>query len=590
MKRLFTFWLFAFFASPLFFSTQAIAADANGYTAKYECRAGNPNCNVDVVAYTTAACAQTITAADSLSTIESKLNSGSSPICITPGDYTSKGTIVITSSGSSSDYRVLRYTRSGDNNDDPWKQSSSNQAKLKRLVVGGSYWIIHRVAFPPVSGGLDKPVRLEVGYTNGGISNVIINRIQLLGSGPPSGYSYYGFSQWNCGQSYSDITFQNSVAGGYYGNLTSEDSILMDFQCVTRGRLVNNELYDWAGGIIQYGSNTGGGGPKSGSVIENNDCYYSDLALTQGGARIKGEGCISFKQSGSAAGPVQIINNRIWNHRYWDSAFCCNGSSGSAVGLGAGGTINSDYINFQNNIVFDSQQGIEWTHWNEPSSANYNSVIGNIFYSIKKYLPSGPAAALWSGYYGVNSTEVYLNTFIDTDTYASGPFKSNNDFQCNVNISAGSNASSAGTGTEWDYNVYYDSSSNGESVRRDDAVVTRSNSTFYPLNTIIRTASPENCRSASDSACFLYRVTTPGTSAGSNPGYTTALGGTTTDGSMVITAIRGPYSFKRKLHTVAGGETYVIPYAKAHITAQEQICPSTIGSRSNIGINNAPIF
>ena len=36
----------------------AWGADANGYTAEYECRAGGPQCNVDVETLTQAACAR----------------------------------------------------------------------------------------------------------------------------------------------------------------------------------------------------------------------------------------------------------------------------------------------------------------------------------------------------------------------------------------------------------------------------------------------------------------------------------------------------------------------------------------------------
>src|SRR3990167_9703454 len=62
----------------LFYPTWLSAADVNGYAARYECRAGGEFCNVDVVTLTAAACAQTITTADSEETIESKLNTGSS--------------------------------------------------------------------------------------------------------------------------------------------------------------------------------------------------------------------------------------------------------------------------------------------------------------------------------------------------------------------------------------------------------------------------------------------------------------------------------------------------------------------------------
>ncbi|MEK7382711.1 MAG: hypothetical protein AAB262_05430 [Elusimicrobiota bacterium] len=95
----------------------------------------------------------------------------------------------------------------------------------------------------------------------------------------------------------------------------------------------------------------------------------------------------------------------------------------------------------------------------------------------------------------------------------------------------------------------------------------------------LRTGAASTCTAATSTGCFLYRVTVAGTSAGSPPSYATTLGGTTTDGTMVVQAIRGPYAFKRKLRTVAGGETGVIPYAQAHSSAPENnFCPGIAGT------------
>jgi len=153
---------------------QSFAADVNGYTALYECRAGGPQCNVDVATYTTAACAQTITTADSAATIDTKLNTGSSPICITNGDYTGKGTITLTASGTAGARRVLRYTRSGDSDDEPWNQSDANKVKIKYFdFANADYWIVHRVSFIPSGSGV-FPVHFGTGSTNN-----ILNRYQI---------------------------------------------------------------------------------------------------------------------------------------------------------------------------------------------------------------------------------------------------------------------------------------------------------------------------------------------------------------------------------------------------------------------------
>src|SRR3990167_6309835 len=76
----------------------------------------------------------------------------------------------------------------------------------------------------------------------------------------------------------------------------------------------------------------------------------------------------------------------------------------------------------------------------------------------------------------------------------------------------------------------------------------------------------------------------------SPPAYCTTPGCFTTDGTMVVQSIRGPYSFKRKLRTVAAGEAVVIPYARVFSQAPEAstpFCPATFADRTGIGIDDS---
>ena len=141
MKKYFAALLMFFVVWPSF------AADLNGYTAQYECRAGGAYCNVDVASLGNRACDQTIKA----STPWSSINWSNNTICIEAGDHTSKGTLTIPSSasGKPGNYKVLRYYRAGDSDDEPWKQSGANRAILQNIDVQGGYWIIHRISFDP---------------------------------------------------------------------------------------------------------------------------------------------------------------------------------------------------------------------------------------------------------------------------------------------------------------------------------------------------------------------------------------------------------------------------------------------------------
>jgi len=117
--------------------------------------------------------------------------------------------------------------------------------------------------------------------------------------------------------------------------------------------------------------------------------------------------------------------------------------------------------------------------------------------------------------------------------------------------------------------------------------VDRSNSSSYNIGQILRTDNPENCISPTDSACFLYQVVQGGNSSPGSANYCTTLGCESTDGNVRVKAVRGPYTFKRKLRTVPGGELITIPYATVDNSAPEaRGCPSNFSSRKGIGIND----
>lgn len=555
------------------FATSLYAADRNGYNALYECRAGGPNCNIDVAALGNRACDQIINA----STPWSAINWANSTICLEAGDHAWKGTLTVPSSanGSSGNYKVLRYLRANDNDDEPWNQSDANKAKLKGLYIQGHYWLVHRLTFP---GTFDGPTpRLE---SSNGATNHIFNRILVEGI-TQAGVSYYGYSQ-ACGASgYDRLTVQNSVFRNLGPAGSGIESIAIDLQCGSNMRAVNNEVYNWVSHALQVGHNY----PNPtlpGLVIENNDFYITPDLYTNGGAMSKTEGPLSIKFNGTPDSPGQIIHNRLWGARRTDLAFCCNGESGQLI-------TNYEvlsYVLFQNNILFDAQNGLG-------NIANHQSVVGNIFWDIKKYstlegstgidkwkFNDAPAQSNW---------EIYLNTFIgvDGDWSLNGLDSESADTKCNVFIaSAPKYPAGTPSSSQADYNAFYGSTLftfNGTNTNVNMPLTTRANSTNYASGTVIRTAAKPAGNGTADD--FLYLVVTPGQSAANPPAYCTTLGCTAQDGTMAVRAIRGPYTFYRKLKT--GPERMSIPYARVHTSAPEASrCPSDYDARRGIGISD----
>jgi hypothetical protein len=113
----------------------------------------------------------------------------------------------------------------------------------------------------------------------------------------------------------------------------------------------------------------------------------------------------------------------------------------------------------------------------------------------------------------------------------------------------------------------------------------RLGSTDYDVGEMLALGGTDDCGKTSDAACYIYQVTQAGTTAAGAAQYCTSLGCTIADGSVVLRAIRGPFSFYRKLQT--GPEVSIIPYARVHTSAPEaRKCPADFSARAGIGISD----
>jgi hypothetical protein len=382
-----------------------------------------------------------------------------------------------------------------------------------------------------------------------------------------------------------------------------EDNNNVDIDRADNTHIVNNELIDSVGGIGTEDNTCS----TNASVYENNDIYKRPELFTNcsgtftpdnpDSACIAGESLIHFK-CGPAPGTsntTKVIHNRLWNQRKTDqNVSSLGGTAGQMVSISTDSDQPASNILFQNNILTDGQHGFVVVR---PGHQKV-SFVGNLLYRIKKYHPDISSYA-FNLNYQINTSEIYLNTVVSSDEFWGRTSNVGSDWRCNVFLDAGNvDGSTAGSGTQFDNNVFYGTSSfTTGSKNVNKSLTTRANSKAYTLNQIVRTSSTPTtaCVRGTESACFLYKVIQPGTSSSSAPSYCTTLGCTVTDGGMTVQAIRGPYTYRRKLRTVPGGETVAIPYVRPYVdpnnlqssTPEAYACPSNYAGRLGIGVNDS---
>lgn len=551
MKRLFACTIMLLATAPTF------AADANGYTAQYECRAGGPHCNVDVITLSTQPCEQTITPNTPPTGSWEAVDWARNVICIEAGDHTSRGILTFQSSGTASRYKVIRYYRLNDSNDEPWNQSITNRARIIGFHTNGkNNWLIHRLTVE----GTPTPNQFN-GEQN------ILNRTLIQNT-----------------QNHAvemNESRRNTVQNGVIRNTVKVPTV--DNACINLGwaieaSIVNQEHYGCTDGVV----GTQGAPNAEGTVIENSD-FWVPADYLSGSRYSCVENAIDIKSGGTAARPLQILNNRAWGFKETDTSCGGTGDAGAAMQVHCPSCQSANYVLFRNNIIADSYAGIATPN----TGTQHHSLIANLIYNIANPVNSGWQYPLHTA--KASRSEIYLNTVVlANSTFAGGE---SDEVMCNAFITAGSQPGSFSGSGNADYNAYYDTAAavEGHSVSR--SISTRTNGTSYAVGQILRTSSAANCRSAQDTACFLYMVTSAGTTAASMPSYCTTLGCTVSDGSMTVQAIRGPYTYRRKLRTVAGGEPAIVPYAKLYVAGPESgKCPISLGSRAGVGIGDAPMF
>jgi hypothetical protein len=563
------------------------APDANGYTALYEARAGNPNFDVDVAGLQALSCDQTITTATTPTGDWSAITWTNRVICVQAGDHSGRGVLSLDASGTAGTRKVIRgVTSGGANLGDAWNPAGGTAARIHALHSNNQdYILIDGIEIDPNNTNFQNGVHIVSGSVEIILNRVLVENVKeemvLIVGSTKSG-------------------IQNSVIR--YAFVPSGGA---EYQCVSAGEgglnnfAVNNEIY----GCNKY-LHTWSGTTNPGFKFENNDNYVPDDRRTDCAGNFTPTGTcgdsegFSIKSGGTAANPVIILHNRFWNAFDADGDLIQVGDGVCTSISNEGGGSGADYVLVLNNICGPNAENGFWNFYGGPDHISY---IGNIAWDVRDINSSGDEASgfryrgLAEGSSGnFSNVEFYLNTVIKADVWLGLGDGTDNDVRCNVVIDSGARTGTPGSGFQQDHQVYYGTTDSGETNKITNALNTRDNSTEYSLNAIMRTGAIGGCSAGTESACFLYKATVAGTSAASPPTPCVTTGCTYADGTVPWKMIRGPYIFKRKLRTVAAGETVAIPYARplyGSALPEFLSCPSgsesgAVGGRTGIGIND----
>lgn len=424
----------------------SLAADQNGYTARYEKQIGTPP-----------ACSIVINGANDSNW--AKLNDPSyRVVCLAPGDYTSRGEIRLSASGSAGQERWLRYYSPQDSGNHPYNQAASERVKLRNIVLDtANHWIIQRLYINPEFAGNTAGIFTNQS-NNGGVSNVVIDKV-FIERTDMNGIWFYTMD--------SNNTVQNSLIRDCRVTPNQDWNGVGLFGGPRNISIVNNEIYGCTHGILVNKAN------GSGHIIENNDVYISNSQFTDcrgnytndpNAPCANAESQIALKSGGSGPdGVVQIIHNRVWGARVSDISMCCgSGQQGESIHFTAEGpndpNTGARWSIALNNIVADGQKGIA-NYWDQTHN---NTIMGNLIYNIRQYNSGVPSMALETSM--MHHTEFYLNTVINSDRWLATAGTTDNDVLCNVVINSGGLSGSVGARTVIDNNAFYNTASYGSAA------------------------------------------------------------------------------------------------------------------------------
>jgi len=422
-------------------------------------------------------------------------------ICVTPGDYRSRGTIIIMSSGTKELPRYLVYYDPELLQTEAVKHPVYQQQK-KRVILSGlrfnyaKHWVVDGISLKPVSGKSGSLINFPAGLA---ARSVTLKNLLIEGGGGGAGQIYIGSTNNNI-----------TIVGNVLRNskpIAKKDSHCIKINAAKNIIISQNEIYNCAGDGIQV-SHDGSPGTK----IMNNDIYittdlYSDCkgTLTTKGACACAENAIDIKGATAADEPapssewLMISDNRMWGFKRTDISCGGTGDAGSAIVIHYD---PSDYIMIENNVIHHSQHGITVSTHNKGLSSDgtdHVSIINNTIYSIHNPDNKGSALNLGKAF----RYEVYFNTIIETDRYLTMGKKPGawNEFRCNVLIDAGYSLGEWHSTSIVDRNAYFNTTiiqSDNNDLYFSDAKLSQNTELCFVQRRL----------TAGETLCVPYAVTT----------------------------------------------------------------------------------
>ena len=353
--------------------------------------------------------------------------------CVQPGDYRNwnNGAILtLSAKGTESSPRwILLYDPDNPSaTEHPVHLDVAQQAIMPHFeITGGEYWHLYRMTV--------KGYSLGSGNVTG--TRGIRYSHLLIEEGEKSAFPRVVGAN---GDYVFQYIVQRNIVPGPNGTDRSGFYIeSCDFQPCT---IVRNEIINPAGDAIQVAGARYHGGLR----IDSNEMYMTDARRTNcdtglpdpGGLCATNEEMIVFKDPRTEpAEPSYITNNVIHHSYYFDGKSCCTSGPQYApainIGSGLAGALSNIII--ENNIIFESSQGIEIAN-NGVRGARNISVKRNLLYRIDALQDPLKDDVALRTHLGDGHIEHY-NVMVDGEIGLMTSSRYAKDHQCNVAIDAG---------------------------------------------------------------------------------------------------------------------------------------------------------
>jgi hypothetical protein len=327
--------------------------------------------------------------------------------CVSPGDYSSLGSVELTASGSEDKRRYIVLDNGNDVH--PASLDESEQANISLVFNSASYWIVDRMS------NINDTKEPSFGFKNSASHN-ILNKINL------QNYYYgviiYPFCHYNTVQnSYLD---QMSVEGILSDNVGLALAGNTEGARIKGTKFINNDIRNANDGIQLVRSSNIVDIQFPGTIIDSNVIWMDKDIYTNGdydtsgfnnGKYMIGENAIDLKAaSDDKNNPVIITNNKMWGYQQGDKTAggTFSASSGTAFVVHFG--VNN--VLFEHNIIFDSQRAFTMggTIPEIEYSAENWSIKNNLFYNLNLVNPLDEKTYA-TYFYNANDLKIENNIF-----------------------------------------------------------------------------------------------------------------------------------------------------------------------------------